>query len=342
MPILHVAESFAGGVLHAIHDYVRNAPEYEHHLIYAPRSDAPLSARDLMGIASTRELPDGLRARIAMIRDTRRVLGRRAIVHAHSSYAGAYVRLALRRSPDTRIVYTPHCLAFERRDLSRPARAAYWLAERTLAINTSAIAACSPREAALASWGRSQGDVTYVPNVMPFEPRDRVQRESCLTVIGAGRNAAQKDPQFFADCIRAIRAQHPVNAVWVGGDAQLADQFAALDIRVTGWLPRDEALAEYDAADVIVHSAKWEGFPIAILEASALGLPVLARGIPAYEGIGLPFTFGSPSELAGRWNEYATSESRTRLVQLQRDALRDCTSEEQRRALRTVYGGAGA
>ena len=50
---------------------------------------------------------------------------------------------------------------------------------------------------------------------------------------------------------------------------------------VTGWLPRQAALERLAAADVYVHTAAWEGFPVSVLEAAALDLPILARRIPA-------------------------------------------------------------
>ena len=70
---------------------------------------------------------------------------------------------------------------------------------------------------------------------------------------------------------------------WIGGggsDAHLAELLAA-GVEVTGWLEQDIAVKELAGCDIYLHTAAWEGYPMTILEAFELGLPVVARGIPA-------------------------------------------------------------
>jgi len=53
-------------------------------------------------------------------------------------------------------------------------------------------------------------------------------------------------------------------------------------LHFTGLLPRDEVYVALDEADIFVSSAKWEGLPIAVLEAMVVGLPVMLSDIPPH------------------------------------------------------------
>ena len=51
-------------------------------------------------------------------------------------------------------------------------------------------------------------------------------------------------------------------------------------------------------AGVYLHTARWEGFPIAILEALELGVPVIARDVPALAGATATPGITTPSDMA--------------------------------------------
>ena len=55
----------------------------------------------------------------------------------------------------------------------------------------------------------------------------------------------------------------------------------AAGVEVTGWLEQDVAVKEIADCDVYLHTAAWEGYPMTILEAFELGMPVVARTIHA-------------------------------------------------------------
>ncbi|WP_150308245.1 glycosyltransferase family 4 protein [Planctomonas psychrotolerans] len=281
--ILHVVESFAGGVAAAVHDYVRSTPHLEHHLLYATRADAPLSETALLGFDSVEEFE---RNHFKRVRQVRRVAKARRcdVVHAHSSLGGAYTRVAVSKSEVT-IAYTPHCYSYEREDLSGPKRAAYRAIEWMLAWNTSVFAACSPREAELSRRSMPSNSVVYVPHVKP-RGRGHTRRNSPVrTVLASGRLGAQKDPEFFAQLSETVQAtRDDIDFVWVGGgDQEIVDRLRAAGVRVTGWLDRRAVLREMAAADLYVHVAKWEGYPVTILEAVSAGLPVIVRDAPSME-----------------------------------------------------------
>lgn len=342
--MVHVTESFGGGVAAAIRDYRRNYPLVEHHLVYAPRDDAPVEASDTAGFTSVTKLRTG---HLRRIKDLRRYFNEHpeAVVHAHSSFAGAYVRAAIVKSDDRPIIYTPHCYGFERRDSSVSHRFVYWTLEWMLSFNTTAFAACSKREEELSTWPLASARSIHVPNVASKDIEVRVEPELLgekMRVVGAGRLGAQKDPEFFRDCIVDLRkAGFDVDAVWIGGgDLALEKLLMSANIEITGWLPRSGVLEQLKAADVYIHSAKWEGFPIAVLEASLMGVPIVARDIAAFKGVDMPLLINTPTDLVEEWQSLTSSTYRKKIVKAAAEALADCNDEAQAKALANLYGTA--
>ena len=312
--VLHVVESWGGGVTSAVYDYIRSAPHFRHALLvgsrdaHLTRDAAAPSVEVFLPLPPTRRLPQAVGAVQRAYRELRP-----AVVHAHSSVAGALVRLAP-NVPTRAIVYTPHCFAFERRDVRRPVRSAFRMVERVLFRRAATIAACSPREAELAS-GLGSGARTrvhYVPNVFrapePIPAQGgrhadagtRQPSSGPLRVVGQGRLNQQKDPRFFRDVVAAVHAVDPtVEFTWVGGDP--ASEVTAMQqagVEATGWVPRQVVLERLQTADVYLHSALWEGAPVALLEAAAYGLAVVARDIPAMTSLDVPLRRTQPHELA--------------------------------------------
>lgn len=344
MRIVHVTESFGGGVATAILDYVANTPQHDHLLYYATRGDAPIDQASLRSFASADVMPQGhLRKFIWLARPFRFKKG--DVVHVHSSLAGLYVRLL----PHVRrIVYTPHCYAFERIPKGGAVNKIARAVESLLARRTAVVAACSHREALLARNLNRRQRIVFVPNVGPILESGLAKPEDSpnagLVVIGAGRLSPQKDPDFFARAVAIARSEgFAIDPVWIGGgDAMVEARLRAAGVRVTGWLNRAAVLVELQSSDVYFHTAAWEGFPLAILEATALQLPIVARHIPAFEGIALPLFVDQPGELTHALGALATLEERRNNARTASVLLADYNSDNQRTALTEAYRLAGA
>jgi glycosyltransferase involved in cell wall biosynthesis len=337
--IVHVAESFASGTASAITDFVRNYPEADHHLIYSFRPEAQVHPRELDGFMSAIEMPAGTLSRIRFLR--RRLRGN-VIVHAHSSKAGGYVRMAIRRTTLRPIVYSPHCYAFERRDVTWPVRQWFRVMEWLLSFNTTAYGACSPREARLSRWSLRRPPIVTLPNVQPRGLPRLNSPAVCppRRIIGNGRLGTQKDPEFFAAAIAAAAAVHPdIEAVWIGdGDARYADILRASSVKVTGWLSREQSLEAMAEGDLYLHSASWEGFPISILEAAGMGLPVITRRRPYLSGVDLPVLLDDPTDFAAALTDLIRPGALEGLRKATANALTGNTDAYQRTALRELYG----
>lgn len=283
--VLHVTESYGGGVAYAIARYIQNTPHVEHHVLAAVR-DAADPGDHAVGASLSRLPAHPVRA-IAAIRRTVAAV-RPDFVHAHSSIAGALCRVSMLNRPARPLVYTPHCYAFERTDVARPVRVFFRTAERVLAVNTGILAACSEREATL-SRELGHSTVCLVPNVSGLEPgRKAASGDPAPPVVSAGgRLTAQKDPAFFLEAQQRLAPHLPqVRWRWVGGgDEAWAARLRESGIEVTGWLPPPEYAAKISESAVYLHTARWEGFPLAVLEAVQLGVPVLVRPINAFHAV---------------------------------------------------------
>ena len=106
-------------------------------------------------------------------------------------------------------------------------------------------------------------------------------RDDQLLCIDVGRMVEQKRPLLFLDMAARIASEMPQTVFcWVGdgplrSEWDLAAEKKGLADRafVTGWV--GEVQPFYAAADLFLHTAAYEGLPLALLEAMAAGLPCL-------------------------------------------------------------------
>ncbi|HEY0792718.1 MAG TPA: glycosyltransferase family 4 protein [Chthoniobacterales bacterium] len=100
-----------------------------------------------------------------------------------------------------------------------------------------------------------------------------------LLGLGVGRMVDQKRPLLFLEQAALVRARCPEAAFCWVGDGPLrvewdrtAGRLAIASALITpGWT--DDVLPYYAAADFFLHTAAYEGLPLAVLEALAAGLP---------------------------------------------------------------------
>jgi glycosyltransferase involved in cell wall biosynthesis len=210
------------------------------------------------------------------------------VVHAHSTKAGVLVRGALPHP--SRLVYTPHCLAFLTRE-GRGRRALYRAVEQALVPRSGAIiAVCEwerreTRRRLLGSGKRLHMVHNGVPLSEPAAPDPR------MTAFADGRPLAglvavlraQKDPLLL---VRAAACMAPeAGGVAIVGDGPLREAVVREIERLgvgdrVGVFGYCGAMGPHLAAlDALVLPSAWEAFPIAILEAMQAGLPVVATSV---------------------------------------------------------------
>jgi glycosyltransferase involved in cell wall biosynthesis len=142
------------------------------------------------------------------------------------------------------------------------------------------------RELALA-WGVRPDQVSVLPNPAPAIPsladRDELRRSFRLngaTLAFAGRLTAQKS---LGRALEALAGAEGVELVIAGEgpdreplERQASELGLAGRVRFLGAQPRERIVELFRAADATILSSSWENFPHTVVEALAVGTPVLA------------------------------------------------------------------
>jgi glycosyltransferase involved in cell wall biosynthesis len=142
------------------------------------------------------------------------------------------------------------------------------------------------RELALA-WGVEPARVSVLPNPTPplpvLAPREELRRGFGLTgptLAFAGRLTAQKSLRVALEAVASVGG---IELLIAGeGDARetleqdVAELGLAGRVRFLGALPRARVVELFAAADASILSSTWENFPHTVVEALAVGTPVIA------------------------------------------------------------------
>ncbi|WP_229052988.1 glycosyltransferase [Aeromicrobium sp. Leaf350] len=299
MRVLHVSEALGGGVTSAVTAMVEATPEIDHHLYARPRHQHDVGIDTARHFASVHPMSGNPAVAIGELRALVREMYP-DVVHAHSSVAGVVVRMAGLDLPS--IVYSPHCFAFERRDVSGLARRAFRTIERVLAPRTDLLLAVAPHEMDLAA-EIGHHALAYVPNRATIVPRAHAEFRSPMRIVTVGRVCAQKDWRYLVHLKRFVDDQIGLDATWEwlgDGDESGVRELDDAGIDVSGWIDRTEVLDRLTEAQVYVHTAAWEAAPISILEAASLGLPLAIRSEPALDSLALPGLARGVGALAAR------------------------------------------
>ena len=213
------------------------------------------------------------------------------IIHAHSSKAGAVARLAA--VGGAALVYTPHALATLDPDRGMASRSMIGLAERLLGPRTDALITVSVEEWEEAGrLGISADRRHLIANrLQPASFRSRSKARAALGAdrgeiwLGfAGRLSPQKAPLLFvAAALGAMRRDDRVRALILGDGEQaglVAEAIAESDFAARFTWHRDEDARDWLAAlDLYVMTSRFEGLPYVLLEALAVGVPVLTNPV---------------------------------------------------------------
>jgi glycosyltransferase involved in cell wall biosynthesis len=105
------------------------------------------------------------------------------------------------------------------------------------------------------------------------------------SIVCVGRLSEQKGYRFLLEAMPAILAEHPHARLLLAGDGHLRSPLTAravpLGDRVSFLGLRDDVPALIAHADLFVFPSLWEGQGNALLEAMAVGAPIVATDIPS-------------------------------------------------------------
>jgi glycosyltransferase involved in cell wall biosynthesis len=122
------------------------------------------------------------------------------------------------------------------------------------------------------------------------------------------------------------------------GSPAIREELESAGVEVTGWLSREDVVRQLSSATVVLHTASWEGFPVLLLEAHELGLPILVRRIAAFDHLPDELVGASVEELAGKLRHLLDDPAaRAENISRWRDVLQEHTLDHQADRLRRAY-----
>ncbi len=296
--ILLVLEAAGGGAGRHVLDLARGLLNFNHNVALA-YSERRLTADFQDGLDELTELvrlpldmqrsvgPHDVRSARALSRLIQRT-GPYDVLHAHSSKAGALLRLVTRRLPGKR-VYTPHALATLDPELGLVKQFLYGNVERLLARAPQQIICVSEWERQHAArLGLPQQSLNLVHNGLDeLKPANReelrrqlglAEHEVCIGTVG--RVAPQKAfDRLLAAFAMTQDTAVPVRLLLVGDGPDLPRLKAlardsGLD-RAAIFAGSGDGPALMAAMDVFALSSRYEAGPYVLLEAARRGLPMV-------------------------------------------------------------------
>jgi glycosyltransferase involved in cell wall biosynthesis len=254
------------------------------HLVSERHSHALERARALgivpVGVdffGSVRERVGGLRRALESLRPD--------LVHVHGARAGFFMSLA-GRPAGARIVYTVHGYHFR----GRPAwlRPLAFLAERRAHRAADVLTFVCEHDRRLARrWHLASGrtPAAVIANGVRCDRIPPARGGEPRLVAFCGRLSRPKDPLLAVRVAAKLATRGYRLRVIGGGELEprvraLRDRLGLGDsIQLLGALPREQALEALRDARVLLLTSRWEGMPLAPLEAMHMGIPVVAAAV---------------------------------------------------------------
>jgi glycosyltransferase involved in cell wall biosynthesis len=137
------------------------------------------------------------------------------------------------------------------------------------------------------------------------------------TIVCVGRLSPEKGQAGLLEAFASLRTKHPEASLVLAGDGPDRSNLGAIAkglsigdaVTFVGRLTEEEALAEIARSDVLVLPSFMEGLPIVLMEAMAIGVPVVASrvaGIPELVEDGKTGLLFTPSD----WDEFGNCMDR--------------------------------
>jgi glycosyltransferase involved in cell wall biosynthesis len=316
--VLHVVEPRGGGVP----AYVSNLAREQVHA----RNDVAILATTQLHVAhehGVRMFPGWVferrnpftwnRARRQLLRTI--ATHKPDVVHVHSFFAGFIARVG--RRIDAPIVYQPHAWAFHHGGVSG---AIARLFERRAVRRTAVIAHVSLGElveGSAASVRGRHGVVSVGVDAQSFAPASPLEKKAARRDLGLaadrvcvciGRISRQKGQDRLVRAWVSTSPRAQLVFVGDGPDRKQVERLVPARLKHSVVFAGDTSDIEtyLCAADVVIQPSRWEGLSLAVIEALACGVPVVATDVA-----GMRETLNANGECAG---EVVHTDDMNRLI----------------------------
>lgn len=277
--VLHIVEAFGGGVFSFLADLVNEtADDFEIYIAYGVRSQTPENFRKFFSDKVHFICVESFGREISLKNDFKAYFELKRIikdvnpqvVHLHSSKAGFLGRFAA-NCKKRRVIYNPHGFSFLMEDCSALKRKAYRIIEKAATINRAVTVGCSKGEYQEAK--KLNKRAVWINNGVNISKLDKICpevtpiQETSFKVCTLARIGYQKQPGVFNKIAEKLPE---TEFTWIG-DGELRTELSSPNIKITGWLKKDDAVDLMTKHSVFMLTSAWEGLPISLLEAMYMG-----------------------------------------------------------------------
>jgi glycosyltransferase involved in cell wall biosynthesis len=288
MRIVHVIEPFASGVVTFVKSLVQHLPEDYHIVIHGERQEV-MERAEVKKLFPPHQVKfihwKSAQRGLHLVKDTRalfelyNILKRfrtADVVHLHSSKSGFIGRLACRLLKIRNVIYTPNGAPF----LMQQSKFKQLLYKQLELLGHSFGGKVVCVSASEADAYKQLGiDASYINNgtTLPFVSTKlftSATDQNKFIIAFSGRILAQKNPKRFNEIAQQFLSYSNVEFVWIG-DGEDNHLLSSPNIRITGWLTEVEVKNELANASLYLSTADYEGLSFGVLEAMALGKPLI-------------------------------------------------------------------
>lgn len=285
--IVHVVESFAGGVFEFLRDLINATSDLEHTIVYGLRPDTPSDFKSMFYNKVNFVKWENANREISLLRDSKATielinilenLKPFDVLHLHSSKAGFIGRVVAKlMRVSGKVIYTTHGISFLRKDINYLNRNLYIYLEKFASFLGGNIISCSPSEnSEIIKTGIKSSCIT---NGVRCDSKDSgsemIKQEENIVIGTVGRISVQKNPKMFNEIASLCKNQFKnLYFLWIG-DGEDRHYLNNSIVNVTGWLKRDDVKRYIKKIDIYLSTSLWEGLPLSVLEAMCLKKPLI-------------------------------------------------------------------
>ena len=209
------------------------------------------------------------------------------VIHLHSTFAGIVGRTILvimKPVRNPKVVYCPHGFSFLMEG-SALKKFIFSKIEILLSYFTDKIICVSHYEKnAAIKAGISESKISVIHNGTPaFLAEDSrktspypTQSDSTINYLFAGRQDKAKGFDILLAAMQKV-TNHKIQLTVAGiSESEVPEHAKLNNVTYLGWMSSKDLTSYFSHADALVLPSRWEGFPMVVLEAMSMGVPVIA------------------------------------------------------------------